>query len=301
MTKLFLHHSAVIYIYTLSLHDALPICFTYRANDGTTNGNLVTVSITITPVNDAPVAVADSYTIAEGGTINQAAPGVLVNDTDAEGSTLTAVLGTTTSNGTLTLNANGSFTYVHNGSETTSDSFTYRANDGTTNGNLVTVSITVTPVNDAPVTVADSYTVAEGGTVNQAAPGVLVNDTDAEGSALTAILGTTTTNGTLTLNANGSFTYVHNGSETTSDSFTYRANDGTTNGNLVTVSITITPVNDAPVAVADSYTVAEGGTINKAAPGDRKSTRLNSSHPSISYAVFCLKKKKSTNELNKLN
>src|SRR5690348_17652889 len=83
--------------------------------------------------------------------------------------------------------------------------------------------------------------------------------------------------------------------------FTYRANDGTTNGNLVTVSITITPVNDAPVAVADSYTVAEGGTINKAAPGDRKSTRLNSSHPSISYAVFCLKKKKSTNELNKLN
>ncbi len=235
--------------------------FTYSANDGSANGDLTTVSISITPVNDAPVTMADAYTVAEGGTITQDAPGVLANDTDAEGNALTAVLGATTTNGTLTLNANGSFTYVHNGSETTSDSFTYQVNDGTVNGGLVTVSITITAVNDAPVTVADSYTVAEGGTINQAAPGVLVNDTDAEGNPLTTVLTTTTTNGTLTLNANGSFTYIHNDSETISDSFTYSANDGTTNGNVVTVSITITPVNDAPIAADDNASLTQDASV----------------------------------------
>ena len=204
------------FINTVFGGDATNIYWGFTSSTGGSNNEQGVCGINM---NFAPTTVADSYTVLEGGMINQAAPGVLVNDTDAEGGALTAVLGTTTTNGTLTLNADGSFTYVHNGSETTSDSFTYRVNDGSANGDLVTVSITITPVNDAPVAVADAYTVAEGGTINQAGPGVLVNDTDGEGSALTAVLGTTTTNGTLTLNANGSFTYVHNSSETTSDSF----------------------------------------------------------------------------------
>jgi VCBS repeat-containing protein len=211
---------------------------------------VATVSITVTPVNDAPVAVADSYTVAEGGTLGPAAPGVLANDTDAENNPLTAVKVTDPAHGTLTLSADGSFSYVHDGSETTSDSFTYKANDGLLDSAVITVSITVTPVNDVPVAVADGYTVAEGGTLDPAAPGVLGNDTDVEGNALTAVKVTDPAHGTLTLNADGSFSYVHDGSETTSDSFTYKANDGAADSNVVAVSITVTPVNDAPVADA---------------------------------------------------
>ncbi|MFB9076699.1 Ig-like domain-containing protein [Flavobacterium procerum] len=241
--------------------------FTYKANDGTVDGNTATVTITVTPVNDVPVAVDNSYTVAEGGTLSITAPGVLGNDTDAEGDALTAVLVANPSHGTLTLNADGSFTYIHDGSETTTDSFTYKANDGTADGNTATVTITVTPVNDAPVAVDNSYTVAEGGTLSITAPGVLGNDTDAEGDALTAVLVANPSHGTLTLNADGSFTYIHDGSETTTDSFTYKANDGTVDGNTATVTITVTPVNDAPVAVDNSYTVAEGGTLSITAPG----------------------------------
>ncbi|HEY3052840.1 MAG TPA: Ig-like domain-containing protein [Thermoanaerobaculia bacterium] len=244
--------------------------FTYRASDGASTSNVATVSITVTPVNDAPVANNDSATVAEGGTINFAPPGVLANDTDPDSPTLTAVLVTGPAHASsFTLNADGSYVYVHDSSETTSDSFTYKASDGSLTSNTATVSITVTPVNDAPVANNDSYSVDEGGTLNVASPGVLGNDTDPDSPTLTAILVSGPAHASsFTLNANGSFTYVHDGSETTSDSFTYRANDGSANSNVATVSITVNPVNDAPVAVNDGpYTVAEGGSLTVPAPG----------------------------------
>ncbi|HEX2223596.1 MAG TPA: Ig-like domain-containing protein, partial [Thermoanaerobaculia bacterium] len=95
------------------------VCF--RAEDST-------ATITIHPINDAPVADNDAYSVAEGGMLTQPAPGVLDGDTDAEGDALTAVLVTGPANASsFTLNADGSFTYTHNGSETLTDSFTYRA------------------------------------------------------------------------------------------------------------------------------------------------------------------------------
>jgi len=244
--------------------------FTYRASDSVALSNIATVSITITPVNDAPVANNDTYTVAEGGTLNTPAPGVLGNDTDPDSPTLTAVLVTGPAHASsFTLNPNGSFNYVHDGSETTSDSFTYRANDGSLNSNIATVNITITPVNDAPVAVNDGpYSVLEGGTLNIFAPGVLGNDTDPDSPTLTAVLVTGPAHASsFTLSPNGSFNYVHDGSETLTDSFTYRANDGSLNSNIATVTITITPVNDPPTAVNDSYGVNEGGTLNVVSPG----------------------------------
>jgi VCBS repeat-containing protein len=243
--------------------ETLTDSFTYKANDGSLDSNVATVTFTVTPVNDPPVAHNDAYTVAEGGTLNVAAPGVLANDTDPD-SSLTASVVTGPAHGSLVLNPNGSFTYIHDGSETTSDSFTYQASDGFLTS-TATVNITITPVNDPPVAVNDAYTVAEGGTLNVAAPGVLGNDTDPD-SSLTASLVSGPAHGTLTLNANGSFTYVHDGSETTTDSFVYKASDGSLSSNA-TVNITITPVNDPPVANNDAYTVAEGGTLNVPAPG----------------------------------
>jgi VCBS repeat-containing protein len=259
------------YVYVHDGSETTSDSFTYQASDGVATSNIATVSITITPVNDAPVAGNDNYTVAEGGTLNQPAPGVLVNDTDSDSPTLTAVLVSGPAHASsFALNANGSFTYVHDGSETLTDSFTYRANDGSLNSNIATVNITITPVNDAPVALNDGpYTVAEGGTLNVATPGVLGNDTDVDSPTLTAVLVSGPAHASsFALNADGSFTYVHDGSETLTDSFTYRANDGSSNSNIATVSIVITPVNDASVANNDGpYAVAEGGTLNQAAPG----------------------------------
>lgn len=105
------------------------------------------------PINNtAPIAVDDSYNSGEDSVLTiAAADGVLANDTDANGDTLTAILVNTTVNGTLTLNGDGSFTYTPNASFIGSDNFTYNANDGTDISNVATVTITVNVVNKAPV------------------------------------------------------------------------------------------------------------------------------------------------------
>jgi VCBS repeat-containing protein len=101
--------------------------------------------------NEPPVAVDDAYATDEETPLNVAAPGVLGNDSDADGDALTAVLDTTTSKGTLTLNADGSFSYTPNLNFNGTDSFSYHANDGQADSNVVTVSLTVNDVNDPPV------------------------------------------------------------------------------------------------------------------------------------------------------
>ena len=112
--------------------------------------------------------------------------GVLANDTDADGNTLTAAVVSGPSHGTLTLNANGSFTYTPAAGYHGADSFTYKANDGAADSNVATVSLTINAVNHAPVAVNDSYSLNQDTVLSVAAPGVLANDTDADGNTLTA-------------------------------------------------------------------------------------------------------------------
>jgi large repetitive protein len=202
--------------------------------------------------------------------VTPVAPGVLVNDTDIDTpGPLTAVLDTGPAQAaSFTLNADGSFTYTHNGSETVTDSFTYRASDGALLSNIATVTITITPVDDAPVATNDSYTVAELGSLTPPAPGVLVNDQDPENDALTAILVTGPTHAlTFTLNADGSFTYTNNGDEAATDIFTYRAQAAGVDSNIATVTIAITNVNDPPLALPDTGTIDEDTVLNVPAAG----------------------------------
>ncbi len=98
----------------------------------------------------APVAVANEYSVDEDTLLSVVAPGVLGNDTDAELDSLTAVVVSGVSNGVLVLNSDGSFTYTPNANYNGGDSFTYKANDGSQDSNVVTVSITVNPI-DEPV------------------------------------------------------------------------------------------------------------------------------------------------------
>ncbi len=213
-------------------------------------------SLSIVLINNAPVANNDSYTTSEDVSLNVPAPGVLANDTDTDNNTLTAVLVSNATHGNVNLNANGHFVYTPNTNYTGSDSFTYAANDGSVNGNTATVTINITPVNDAPIANNDSYTTPEDVTLivpvvgllstGIAGAGVLANDTDAEGDALTALLVSNVSHGSLSLNANGSFSYTPAPNYNGPDYFTYRASDGSATGNVATVTIDVTPVNDQP-------------------------------------------------------
>ncbi len=242
--------------------------FTYTASDGQATSSAVVVTITVAAVNDAPVATEDSYTTAEDTALTIAVPGVLTNDTDVEGTSLTVVVVDQPVHGTLTLNPNGSFTYTPFLNFSGTDTFTYRASDATSESNLATVTITVTAENDPPVATNDTYTVDEDAAITvNAASGVLDNDTDAEDSTLTAAVVDQPTNGTLTLNSDGSFTYTPDANFSGTDSFTYRANDGTAESNLANVTITVAPVNDAPLATNDAYATGVDEQLVIALPG----------------------------------
>ncbi len=227
------------FVYTPTANYSGSDSFTYRASDGSLTSTAASVNITVAPVNQPPVAANDSYSTNKNVVLTLAAPGVLANDTDPEGTTLTAQLVTSPLHGTLTLSANGSFVYTPTANYSGSDSFTYRASDGSLTSTAASVNITVAPVNQPPVAANDSYSTNQNVVLTLAAPGVLANDTDPEGTTLTAQLVTSPLHGTVTLSANGSFVYTPTANYSGSDSFTYRASDGSLTSGITTVGIAV--------------------------------------------------------------
>jgi uncharacterized delta-60 repeat protein len=212
--------------------------------------DLDSVPINVAPVNDAPTAAADgTYAAIAGQALWVGAPGVLANDSDIDGDTLTAVLVETPGHGTLMLNLDGSFVYTPHAFSSGADSFSYRASDGVAESGIVTVSLDVAP-DLPPVALDDAYSVNEDGILNAAAAGVLANDLDPEARSLMALLVQGPTRGALTLYPDGSFTYTPEANFNEIDSFTYVAFDGSYPSALATVAIDITSVQDEPVAHA---------------------------------------------------
>jgi VCBS repeat-containing protein len=243
------------FIYTPAANFNGSDSFTYRANDGTLTSNPATVTLTVSAVNDAPTAATDTYGTGEDTALTVEAPGVLANDTDPDGDALSATVESPPAHGSLALNGDGSFIYTPAADYNGSDSFSYRASDGTVESSPATVAITVSAVNDTPTAAADAYTTSEDTALAVAAPGVLANDSDPDGNQLSVALGSGPSHGSIALDANGSFIYTPTGNFNGSDSFTYRASDGTLTSNLATVTITVSATNDAP-----TVTVAAGGT-----------------------------------------
>ena len=242
--------------------------FTYKAFDGALYGPVTTVTLIAFPVNDAPVALDDAYATDEDQALTIAAPGVLANDSDVDGDSLTPTLVTGPAHGTLVFNGDGSFTYSPVANFNGSDSFTYTVSDGALSGGPATVSITVNAVNDAPVSNGDAYATTEDTSlVVPASLGLLANDSDIEGDSLTAFVVTGPANGSLSLNPDGSFSYVPVANFNGSDSFTYQAFDGAVLGPVTTVQISVGSVNDAPVANDDSVTTNEDTPLSIPAPG----------------------------------
>jgi VCBS repeat-containing protein len=230
--------------------------FTYRARDGAINGNLATVTINVIPVNDVPVANNDSTNTLEDVSVRIR---VLANDTDVEGGPL-AISTTSTTNGTAVISGSDVvFTPAPNYFGTVV--FSYVVSDGT-NSSTGNVTVIVASVNDAPPVAANNtYTTQEEVMLTVATPGVLGNDSDVDGDSFTALLVSGVTHGTLNFNANGSFNYTPDTNYAGSDSFTYRATDGMATGNVATVTINVTPVNDAPVARSDATNTLEDTSV----------------------------------------
>jgi cysteine-rich repeat protein len=221
---------------------------TVRDNGGTANGGNdtsapQTFTLTVTPVNDPPSFTASNppavnedagpqtvpnWATFSPGPANESAQAVLsytVTVTSTTDGLAFALNPAVSTNGTLT------YTTAQDAFGTATISVTVRDNGGTANGGqdtsaAQTFTITVNPVNDAPVALPDSYETPQGVSLTVAAPGVLANDTDVEGDPLTAVLVSQPSVGSVTLSANGGFTFTAPPTFAGTTSFTYQANDG---------------------------------------------------------------------------
>jgi len=207
--------------------------------------------------DDPPLAIDDLYSVAEGETLAVGTPGILANDVTSPWEPLSAVLVSDVSHGTLSLNPDGSFSYIHDGSETTSDSFSYYAFDGTENSNIAIVSIVVAPMNDEPAAYDDSGTTAEDTTITI---DVLANDTDPEGDSLSVDWVGAPSNGTV-VNNGANVVYTPDPDFHGTDTFTYTISDGNGGADTATVTVTVSPVNDPPTAQDDSGATDEDTSV----------------------------------------
>jgi probable HAF family extracellular repeat protein/VCBS repeat-containing protein len=205
------------------------------AGAGTHNGYSEAWIATLT----RPIGTDDSYNTDEDTPlVVDAASGVLANDINTDGDSLTAVLVAGPAHGALTLNADGSFAYTAAPNYHGSDSFTYKADDSAGQSDATTVTITVNSVNDAPVANDDSYLLGAATSLSvNAASGVTANDVDVDDDPLTVSLVSDVTHGTLSLNADGSFTYTRADGYFGTDSFTYRVSDDMADSNIATATI----------------------------------------------------------------
>src|SRR5207244_937451 len=204
---------------------------------------VATVTITVTPVNDPPVANAQSVT-----TNQDTAKAMTLTASDVDGDPLTYAVVTAPTHGTL-IGTAPNVTYTPAAGYFGPDSFTFKANDGTVDAAAATVSLTVVHVNDAPVAAAQTVTAAE-----DTAKAIGLTATEVDGDQVACGVGGGPADGAVTLNTSASVTYTPAANYNGPDSFTYKANDGTLNSNIATVTLTITAVNDPPVANAQSVT-----------------------------------------------
>jgi len=238
--------------------------FEYTVSDGKGGSDAGRVSISVIGVNDAPVAKADAATTTAGAPVVIRA---LDNDTDIEGSPLQASIFSQPATGHVTLNGDGTFTYVPEAGFTGTTSFIYRVSDGTAWSGTAAVTVTVLPANAMPVANGDSVSTNEDEAVRFYP---LVNDSDADGDSLSAKILTQAQRGTVTLDAAGAFLYTPTANYNGEDSFTYQVTDGHGGSASATVKIKVAAVNDTPEAVNDT-----GAAISAAQLGGSQAIRVD--------------------------
>ncbi len=241
--------SAPNFIYTPNTNFFGSDSFTFKVNDGITDGALATVSVSVSPVNDPPTVKSDSITTSEDTPVSIALTG-----SDPDGFQLDYSVVNNPSYGTLSGKA-PNLTYTPNMNFNGTDSFTFKVSDGVADSVLATFSITVNPVNDIPVADGDSLKIQEDTPV-----WIGITGSDPDGDPLSFAVVTDPSHGNLS-GAMPNLTYTPDTNFNGTDSFTFKANDGISDSTVATISITVTPVNDLPTVKGDTLATDEDTSI----------------------------------------
>ena len=213
--------------------------FTVLVNDNQGGTAVSTITITVTSVNDEPVVPSlITITTAENTSVES-----IVNATDPDGDALTFTLENAPINGTAVVNVDGTFTYTPNLNFTGTDTFTIRVADPSGAFVIVNVQATVSPANDAPTVPNYQFTLNEDTILTSR-----VSGTDVDGDVLTYVLQTQAANGIAVVNVDGTFTYTPNENFNGTDVFTVLVSDNQGSTAISTITVTVTSVNDAPIA-----------------------------------------------------
>ncbi len=234
--------------------------FQYQVTDNNGGTSIAQVTLLQSGQDTVPVAVNDDYDVDEDSTLNVIlANSVLSNDTDPNdlALTLNSTLIKTTSNGQLNIAADGTFTYIPNANFNGIDDFQYEIENTLGETSQAFVTINVNPVADVPTANNDSFQTNEDTSLTVTAiTGLLANDADTDGGTLTVNQSPVVApqQGQLTLETDGSFTYIPNSNFHGVDTFTYQLINNKGNTSSAQATITISSVNDTPQAVNDSST-----------------------------------------------
>jgi hypothetical protein len=220
--------------------------FNYTMGDGSGDMATALVTVSVTSVNDAPVAVDDSAAMPENGTLTL---DVLANDYDVEGDSLTVTAVTTATHGLVVINPDNTVTYTPDVGFAGSDSFGYTISDGNGGSDTAVMTITVTAGNENPIAVDDVVTTPEDTAV---VIDVLANDTDVDYDPLTVTSVVTPSHGLAVINPDNTVTYTPDADFYGSDSFNYTVSDGNGGSDTAAITVTVTSVNDVPIANDDT-------------------------------------------------
>jgi hypothetical protein len=223
-----------------------PDQFTFKANDGSTDSNVALVRIAVVPVNDPPVALPGAVSLLEDSPVT-----ITLTATDVDSPVLTYQIVSGPTRGTLSLSG-ATATYTPNPNANGPDSFTFKANDGLLDSNVATVTITIGAVNDPPVANSGSATTAEDTPVS-----IVLTGVDPDGDVINYSLVALPTKGVLSGSA-PNLVYTPNANLNGTDAFSFRVNDGQADSNIATVTVTIIPVNDPPVAHPQNFSTPAG-------------------------------------------
>lgn len=239
--------------------------FTFSVTDGTVTRSAV-VPFTVRSVNDRPTAKPGSVTVVEGESVN-----ITLVASDVENDPLTFAFATNPTRGTLS-GTPPNVVYTSTVGSSGIDTFQFTANDGSLTSSPETITITVTPKNSKPVASPQSIVLAEDSSI-----AIHLVASDPEGSPVTYTVGTPL-HGVLTGTA-PNLTYKPVANYNGTDAFTFKASDGSLSSDLATVSITVTSVNDAPVAVSATVALSE----DTSAPFVLMASDVD--NPTLSYTI----------------
>jgi hypothetical protein len=230
--------------------------FGYQVSDADGDIASGTVTVTVSSVNAVPVANDDSVTVAEDASVSG---DLSANDSGLEDGGIVYAPGGPPAHGTAVVNSDGSFTYTPAPDYNGGDSFGYSVSDVDGESSSATVSVTVTAMDDLPVATADSGTLDED---TQLSGDLAANDSGLVDGGIAYHLESGPANGSAQVASDGGFTYTPAADYNGTDSFTYAVSDADGDSATATVSLTINPVNDVPVAAADGASIAQGGSAD---------------------------------------